>query len=103
MSEIQRITGKSKARCAEGRANPMRRRDDGYVVDLIYLLEQSTGIIERLCEGKSVLSDDVLTIQRMNDIVAAIDDKNLSDFFKAKIAEGLGVKQPKEPIRISDD
>lgn len=100
MSEIKRITGKAKAKCEEGRANPAIRKNDGYVIDLIYLLEESTKIIERLSEGKSVTGDDVLTIKKMQDIVAEIGDDHLSAFFMAKIAKGLGVEAPSSPLRI---
>ena len=74
MSEIERITRKSAERTKEGRDDPSRRKDDKYVVDLIYLLEQSTMIIHKLCEGKPAVSDDVLTIKGMQDIAASIGD-----------------------------
>ena len=102
MSELERIPRLAKERCQEGRSKPAIRKDDKYVIDLIYLLEQSTIIIDKLCEGKTAVSDDVLTIKGMQDIAASIGDEHLNAFFTAKVCEALGVNQPREPLRISD-
>ena len=102
MSEIERITRKAAERTKEGREAPSRRNDKDYVIDLIYLLEQSTMLIHKLCEGKPAVSDDVLTIKGMQDIAASIGDEHLNAFFTAKVCEALGVNQPKQPLRISD-
>lgn len=92
MSEIQRITRKAKERTAEGRADPERRKDDGYVVDLIYLLEQSVMIIERISQGKSALSGDVLTIAKLQEILGQIEDENLKNFFLARLRDALEIE-----------
>lgn len=101
MRELQRITKRSAERCAEGRSDPKRRRDDKYVIDLIYLLEQSTAIIAKLCETKEAASGDVLTIKGVQDIAESIGDPHLSAFFNARVCEALGVKAPNEPLRIA--
>lgn len=101
MSEIQRITRRAKERCAEGRASFPPNSSPEFIVDLIYLLERSTMIIEKLCEGKEAVSDDTITIKRLQDIIAAIGDDNLSAFFMAKMYEGIGYPAPKEPMRIA--
>lgn len=94
MSEIKRITGKAAERTKEGRENPAIRRDDKYVIDLIYLLEESTRIISHLCQSKSPLADDALTIGNLHNILDEIGDENLKAYFMNKISDGM-----KKPIR----
>lgn len=102
MSEIKRITGKAREKCALGRANPAMRKDDGYVVDLIYLLEESTRIILALCEGKSVVSEEALTIAQFNAMLDAIEDEDLQRFFAKRVAKAANAQAPKEPLRIAE-
>jgi len=102
MSELERITKLSKARTQEGRNNPKRRKDDDYVVDLIYLLEQSIAIISKLSEGKSVVPDDALTIKGLQDILNAIDDDHLEEYFLSKVREALGIKAMPNPLMIKE-
>lgn len=102
MSEIKRITDKATLRCAEGRNKPSVRSEDWYVVDLIYLLEQSTSIINQLCQGTSVITEGAVTIKQLQDIVESIGDPNLSAFFMNKLHEGMGMEAPANPLRIAD-
>jgi hypothetical protein len=99
VSEIKRITEKSKQRTKDGRENASLRKDDAYVVDLIYLLEESVKIIDTLCDRGAAVGNDVLTVGQLHSIMGSIGDKNLEAYFIAKINEGIGISQkPEVPL-----
>ncbi len=102
MGEIERITSKAKIRAQEGRDNPSMRKDDGYVVNLIYLLEESTRVIEALCQNKSVVSEEALTVAQLQSILGEIDDENLRGFFLAKVNDGMKLAPKPDAVRIGE-
>lgn len=101
MSEIKRITTKAAQRTKEGRDKPSIRKDDGYVIDLIYLLEESTRIIHALCQNKSPVADNALTIGKLHNILDEIEDKNLKSYFMNAVTNGLQ-RQVRETSTLGD-
>ncbi len=99
-SEIKRITTRAAQRCREGRDEPHRRRDDAFVVDLIYLLEESVKIIDMLKGVAPASSDEVLTVAKLGEILDAIEDPDLKQFFTRRVARGLGVAEAHDGARI---